>query len=84
MNEKDSSYRSHKFSSPPDGYVRRQTIFNTIGAAVGILGSVLGMFGAYNYVRDYIDRRISEERSERIEQSNFFTAQLNECCRKKR
>lgn len=77
-----SSDRKERLPSVPEGYVRRQTIFTTIGAAVGILGSVLGLLGLNNAYRDYVDRLITNERNERINADNKIEIRVDGCCRR--
>jgi cell division protein FtsX len=83
VNEKDFENRSQEFYGAPDGYVRRESIFKTIGAAVGILGAILGIVGLNNAYREYVDRLITNERNERINQDNRFEQRLYDCCRRR-
>lgn len=74
--DQNSTHRSHEFAGPPDGYIRRESIFKAVGAAVGILGAVLGLIGLNNAYRDYVDRLLSNERVERINQDKELQRQI--------
>lgn len=81
MNDEESpTSREERLPSAPDGYIRRETIFQTIGAAIGILGAVFGLVGLNNSYRDYVDRIFLNERTERIANDNQIENRLDGCC----
>ena len=76
-----SEDRAEELRGAPDGYIRKQTIFQVVGAAVGILGAVLGLIGLHNSYRDYVDRRVDNEEAKRINADNEIR---RDCCRPRR
>lgn len=84
MSEENTSNRSQELPGPPDGYVRRETIFKTIGAAVGILGAMFGLIRFFDAYREYVDSKVRDERNERINQDNKIENRLDGCCGRRR
>lgn len=81
--EENPKDRSQEFQGAPDMYIRRDTLFKTVGAAVGILGAMLGLFRFFDAYREYADRLVQNERVERLNQFNRLDQRIDGCCRRR-
>jgi len=80
VDDEDFKNRTSEFQRVPDGYIRRESLFKVVGAAVGILGALLGLFRFLDAFREYTDRSVQNERIERINQFNRIDQRIDECC----
>lgn len=85
MSEKDSSHRAHESEGRPDGYIRKSDIeafIKAFGAFMGFLGVLFGGLKYVDSVRDYVDRRVDNERAERINADNRIEQRCSEVRRR--
>lgn len=74
----DSENRSQELSGAPDGYVRRESLYKALGAAIGILGAILGLIRFFDAYREYVDVSVRNERIERINSDNRIEQKLDQ------
>lgn len=85
MREKDIENRPHEPESAPDGYLRKsdlEAFVKALGAFMAILGFIFGGLKYVDSVRDYVDRRIDNERAERINADNRVEQACYRGCQK--
>lgn len=83
-NEEDSQNRSQELRSAHDGYIRRSDLLKTLGAVVGVLGTLFGAYGIIDRITESIRLEIRNERTERINADNQLQLRQYECCARRR
>lgn len=78
--EKNPPNRVPQLQGPPDGYIRRSTLLQTLGALVGIFGAIVGLYRFLD-ARDSRTRdEVRNERTERIDADSRINARIDRCC----
>lgn len=78
--EENSANRIPKLSSPPDGYIRRSTLLQTLGAIVGVFGAIIGLYRFFDGRDQRIRADVSNERHERIAADARINDRIDRCC----
>ena len=82
--EKDSTDRDNELPRAPDGYIRRSTLLQAVGACVGLFGAVIGGYGFIDRMRDAILAELHNERIERINEDSRINERIDSCCQLRR
>lgn len=84
MSEDATQDRAQDFHGPPDGYIRKSSLFQTVGAVVGLLGAYVGISGLLDRYLESVRTEVRNERVERINQFNRIDQRIDSCCRRGR
>lgn len=76
----NTTNRVQDLPGPPDSYVRRTTLLQTLGACVGVFGAIIGFYGFLDRLRDALATEIRNERIERINAQVRTDERIDACC----
>lgn len=73
-----TSDREEEHRGEPDGYVRRSTILQVVGAVAGVVGAYVGFSGLFDRLYEYVRAEVRNERVERINSDNRIENKLDQ------
>ena len=79
----DVEDRAPEFQRTPDGYIRRSTLLQTVGACVGVLGAMLGLYRLIDGINESFLQHLQNERNERINADNRLDNKIDQWCRRR-
>ena len=82
--KENSENRTSELPRAPDGYIRRSTLLQTVGACVGLFGAIVGGYGFIDRMRDAILAELRNERIERINEDSRINERIDSCCQLRR